>query len=124
MTEIINEEFKEQLYATIKQWMEESLDDALDAYLKEYLEDSDCRLLFEGGKFSALVGVGPNDACKSFDPILELDPYGYLGGPISQEQHDDVLEQIGVIRALIAKLEAGCRELERQAQAFKAKGAA
>jgi hypothetical protein len=125
MTEIISKEFKQRLRDALTEAIDTSLDDVIDAYLQDYLEECSCWLDFTGGKISVTIGLGPNDACRSFTELKdELDPYGYLGGPRSQVQQDDILERIDGLRSFIAELEEARGELERQAEAFKAKGAA
>jgi hypothetical protein len=123
MTEIIKPEFMAQFRENVREWIEAALDDALDEYLKEYLAERDATFLFDQGKLAVLVGIGPGDAAQMyFEPEFELDP-GYRE-PHSQEQQDDILQRIDCIKALIAELEAACRKLEAQAEAFTARGAA
>jgi hypothetical protein len=73
-----------------------------DKHLQDYLDRSDCWLLFDSGKAMALVGIGEGDAARGFDLKIKIETGA----------GDDVDDQIAGIDELISRLNEAKKELE------------
>lgn len=121
-------EIKADLKAALIFAMRDALDEAMkkvstdviDAYVSGYLEEADCWLRFEDGEPVILVGLGPGDAICNFTPEMSLDDYASTGGIRSEEQLEDVNQQIDGIRMLIDELMTGMAILVKQADDYHA----
>lgn len=112
----IRDFFREQVTSF---FCDDLLPDAIEKSLDDFLngEYTNCWLSFDGSGPDILVGLG-NEIAISFVPELDLDPYGDIGGPRSQEQLVDVLERIAAMQVFIAKLQKGCDILKTQVKDY------
>ena len=130
MTDQLRNEIAKAVKDALSEVLQEPIDGAIDRYVQDYFDNKDCWLSFKeaGSSVSVMIGIGPADrenelggVAVSYRPELDLDPYGDIGGPRSQEQLDDIIERIAAMKAFIAEIEAGCRELERQVDGYQRK---
>ena len=99
----LTEKLKGELTDAMREALQDALqsldqDQAIEDYLQEYLNDSNCFLIFDQEDADILIGIGPGDACRSFP--IEICVEG-TGG-------------IAAAKAFIVKLEDACREEEER----------
>jgi hypothetical protein len=113
-------EIIQELRSDLSDLIEDFIDGAVDEYFKN--EDMDCWLRFdEDNGPHVLIGIGPGNMAASFAVELDGDCYAAYGGVQSEEQLEDVVEQIGRIKRFIAELEGAVRNLEAHVRACNGK---
>jgi hypothetical protein len=95
--------------------------DVFDEYVNEYLNDCDCWLRFEDGEPIIEIGIGPtSSASGSFTPEIYVEDYARCGGPCSEEQLHDVLQQIDGMKLFAATLVETMAGLQKKADEYQA----